>query len=198
MVSTASSQSRAFDCRVKVCFKDSVSGDRKEADNSSYNLEKTTFTFSDSPPHDVFKGDYKVSSVEGLPCTGYATTFFHARVKWTMSGSLTVVLGKQPYNGLHHPKPTRPFRFHWIYWRVFSIELKRPVTNRHQRLNHGGIIFLGLGNAAVDCHHSAARACRTSPSYITCLALIGIERLSPKVAADEFSLDGVHKADDLW
>ena len=182
---------------LKSCFKDKRFGDsKKRLIIPSYNLGEDDVYIFRTPHHDRLKRDYKVPAWKVALATGSAPTFFSCTREvdnvrlvdggvWANNPTMIAII--EAYDTVKIPLDSL---------RVFSIGTSETVTNRHQRLNHGGIISWALGNAAVDvimrgqslaAHHQATHL----------LGSDRIERLSPKVAADEFSLDGVHKADDL-
>lgn len=79
---------------------------------------------------------------------------------------------------------------------VLSIGTSDSVTHRRGRLNKGGILAWGQGNAAVDViMRGQSIGVNNQATFL--LGKENIARLNPKVAADEFSLDGINKADDL-
>jgi patatin-like phospholipase/acyl hydrolase len=79
---------------------------------------------------------------------------------------------------------------------VFSIGTSDAVTQRRDHLNNGGIIAWALGNAAIDIIMRGQSIGANNQATLL-LGKDHVERLNPKVAAGEFSLDGVSKADDL-
>lgn len=79
---------------------------------------------------------------------------------------------------------------------VFSIGTSDAVTHRKKRLNNGGIISWGRQSAAVDVIMRGQSI--GAHNQVTWLLGKGhIERIDPRVAAYELSLDGIHRADDL-
>jgi hypothetical protein len=79
---------------------------------------------------------------------------------------------------------------------VFNIGTSESINHRKKRLNQGGIIAWGRGGAAVDViMRGQSIGVHNQVKFL--LGEDHIERLDPKVAADEFSLDGINKTDDL-
>ncbi len=80
--------------------------------------------------------------------------------------------------------------------KVFSIGTSQAVSNRHHRLNTGGILSWARNNAAIDIIMRG----QSIAAHNQAMFLLGrerIERLNPIVPESEFSLDGTHKASDL-
>ena len=79
---------------------------------------------------------------------------------------------------------------------IFNVGTSDPVNHRENRLNAGGIISWGRNGAAVDViMRGQSIGVHNQTKFI--LGEGHIDRLDPKVAANEFSLDGAHKSSDL-
>jgi hypothetical protein len=79
---------------------------------------------------------------------------------------------------------------------VLSIGTSDAISFRPKRLNSGGIVSWALGNGAIDVimKGQSIGVCNQARFL---LGPDNFERLNPKVASGEFSLDGAQKADDL-
>jgi len=182
---------------LKRCFKEKRFGDsKKRLVVPSYNLGEDDVYIFRTPHSERLGRDYKVPAWKVAKATGAAPTFFPASRDvdslrlidggvWANNPSLVAVteafgtLGV-PLSAIH----------------VFSIGTSDSVTHRKKRLNRGGIISWGRQSAAVDVI-MRGQSIGVHNQVTWLLGKDHIERLDPKVAADEFSLDGIHKADDL-
>lgn len=182
---------------LKRCFKEKRFGDsKKRLVIPSYNLGEDDVYIFRTPHVERLRRDYKVPAWKVAKATSAAPTFFPASREvdslrlidggvWANNPSLVAVteafgtLGV-PLSAIH----------------VFSLGTSDAVTQRKKRLNNGGIISWGRQNAAVDVI-MRGQSIGVNNQVTWLLGEDHIERLDPKVAADEFSLDGIHKADDL-
>jgi patatin-like phospholipase/acyl hydrolase len=149
-----------------------------------------------TPHHERLKRDYKVSAWKIALATSAAPTFFpccrHVDQLRLIDGGIwannpTMVGIIEAYGTLNIPLEA--------IW-VFSIGTSDPVSHRRNRLNSGGILTWGNGNAAVDViMRGQSIGVHNQASFL--LGRDRVERLNPQVAAGEFSLAGIHKADDL-
>jgi len=182
---------------LQTCFKEKRFGDsKKRLVIPSYNLGEDDVYLFRTPHHERLKRDYKVLAWKVALATSAAPTFFPCAREvdslrlvdggvWANNPTLVGIV--EAYGTLNVVLDAMS---------VFSIGTSDAISHRGRRLNSGGIVAWALGNAAIDVImrgqsigvHNHARF------------LLGpekVERLNPKVASDEFSLDGVHKADDL-
>jgi|UPI0004B61430 patatin-like phospholipase/acyl hydrolase len=182
---------------LKRCFKEKRFGDsKKRLVIPSYNLGEDDVYIFRTPHVERLRRDYKVPAWKVAKATSAAPTFFPASRDvdslrlidggvWANNPSLVAVteafgtLGV-PLSAIH----------------VFSIGTSDAVTQRKKRLNNGGIISWGRQSAAVDVI-MRGQSIGVNNQVTWLLGKDHVERLDPKVAAEEFSLDGIHKADDL-
>jgi uncharacterized protein len=149
-----------------------------------------------TPHHERLRRDYKVPAWKVALATSSAPTFFPATREvdsmrlvdggvWANNPTMIAII--EAFGTLRIPLQSQ--------W-VFSIGTSDAVSHRRKRLNSGGIIAWALGNAAIDViMRGQSLGAHNQAAFL--LGREHVERLNPKVAADEFSLDGVHKADDL-
>lgn len=182
---------------LKRCFQEKRIGDsKKRLVIPSYNLGEDDVYIFRTPHAERLRRDYKMPAWKVAKATSAAPTFFPASRDidslrlidggvWANNPSLVAVTEafgtlKVPLSAIH----------------VFSIGTSNAVTHRKKRLNSGGIIAWGRESAAVDVI-MRGQSIGVNNQVTWLLGKDHIERLDPKVAADEFSLDGIHKADDL-
>lgn len=182
---------------LQNCF-----GDRKFGESTkrlvipSYNLGEDDVYLFKTPHQTDLTRDYRVPAWKVALATASAPTFFPCtrevdRLRlidggvWANNPTMVAVVEavatlKKPLESL----------------RVLSIGTSDAVSARRKRLNKGGIMAWAVGNAAIDVIMRG----QSLSAYKQAGLLLGKERvlrLNPKVPAEEFSLDGVHKADDL-
>jgi patatin-like phospholipase/acyl hydrolase len=182
---------------LKSCFKDKRFGDsKKRLIIPSYNLGDDDVYIFRTPHHQRLKRDFKVPAWKVALATSSAPTFFPCTREvdsvrlvdggvWANNPTMIAIV--EAYDTLKIPMESLS---------VFSIGTSDAVSHRRTRLNTGGIFSWALGNAAVDVIMRG----QSLAAFHQATHLLGedrVERLNPKVAADEFALDGVHKADDL-
>lgn len=182
---------------LKRCFKEKRFGDsKKRLVVPSYNLGEDDVYIFRTPHSERLRRDYKVPAWKVAKATSAAPTFFPASRDvdslrlidggvWANNPSLVAVTEafgtlKVPLSAIH----------------VFSVGTTDVVTHRNQRLDSGGIIAWGRESAAIDVI-MRGQSIGVNNQVTWLLGKDHIERLDPKVAANEFSLDGIHKADDL-
>jgi patatin-like phospholipase/acyl hydrolase len=188
---------RPLEEALKRCFRDKRFGDsKKRLVIPSYNLSEDDVYIFRTPHAERLRRDCKVPAWKVAKATSAAPTFFPATRDvdslrlidggvWANNPTLVAVTEafgtlKVPLEAIH----------------VCSIGTTASVAHRKARLNNGGLIAWGLDNAAVDViMRGQSIGVHKQVSWL--LGQDHIERLDPKVAADEFSLDGIHKADDL-
>ena len=182
---------------LRSCFKDKRFGDsRKRLVIPSFNLGDDDVYIFRTPHHEGLNRDFKVPAWKVALATSSAPTFFPCtrevdKVRLIDGGvwanNPTMVAVVEAYGTLNVPLANQ--------W-VLSIGTSDAVVQRPSRLNFGGIIAWGLGNAAVDViMRGQSLGAQNQASFL--LGKDHVERLNPKVAKGEFSLDGVSKADDL-
>ena len=162
----------------------------------SYNLGEDDVYIFRTPHAERLKRDYKVPAWKVALATSAAPTFFSCTREvdnirlidggvWANNPIMIAII--EAYGTLNVSLNS--------LW-AFSIGTSDSVSQRRSRLNSGGIIPWALENAAIDVIlRGQSIGANNQASFL--LGRNRIERLNPKVAADEFSLDGVHKVDDL-
>jgi len=182
---------------LKGCFKEKRFGDSaKRLVIPSYNLGEDDIYIFRTPHHERLRRDYKVPAWKVAKATGAAPTFFSCARDvdglrlidggvWANNPALVAVV---------EAFGTLDVSLSAIH--VFSIGTSDAVNYRREWLNKGGIIAWGRENAAVDViMRGQSIGVHNQVKFL--LGDDHVERLDPKVAADEFSLDGTHKVDDL-
>jgi patatin-like phospholipase/acyl hydrolase len=182
---------------LKRCFKDKRFGDSKTPlIIPSYNLGEDDVYLFRTPHHERLRRDYKVPAWKVALSTSSAPTFFPCAREvdsvrlvdggvWANNPTMVAIV--EAYSTLNAPLESQ--------W-VLSIGTSDAVTHRHDRLNSGGILAWARGSAAVDViMRGQSIAADKQAGHL--LGRDRVERLNPKVAANEYSLDGVERADDL-
>ena len=182
---------------LKRCFEEKRFGDsKKRLVIPSYNLGEDDVYIFRTPHDERLRRDFKVPAWKVAKATSAAPTFFPCARDvdslrlidggvWANNPTLVAVTEavgtlKIPLSALH----------------IFSIGTSNAVNDRKRRLNAGGIVAWARGNVAVDViMRGQSIGVQNQAKFL--LGEGRIERLDPRVAADEFSLDGIHKADDL-
>ena len=182
---------------LKRCFKEVKFGDsKKRLVIPSYNLGEDDVYIFRTPHHESLRHDYKVSAWKVAKSTSAAPTFFPCARDvdclrlidggvWANNPALVAVTEAVgtlsiPLENIH----------------VLSIGTSNTINHRKKRLNSGGIISWARESAAVDViMRGQSIGVNNQINYL--LGKDHVERLDPKVAAGEFSLDGFHKAEDL-
>ncbi|MGB8225244.1 MAG: CBASS cGAMP-activated phospholipase [Sedimentisphaerales bacterium] len=187
----------SLEIALKKCFDGKKLGDStKRLVIPSYNLGEDDVYIFRTPHHARLRRDYKVSAWKVAKATSVAPTFFPCSRDidnlrlidggvWANNPTLVAIV--EAYGTLNVPLPA-------IH--VLSIGTSDSVAHRKERLNKGGIIAWGRENAAVDVI-MRGQSIGVNNQAMFLLGKDHIERLNPKVAQDEFSLDGINKADDL-
>lgn len=182
---------------LRSCFKDRLFGhSSKRLVIPSYNLGEDDVHIFRTPHHERLNRDYKVPAWKVALATSSAPTFFPCTREvdnmrlidggvWANNPTMVAIV--EAYETLGVPLANQ--------W-VLSIGTSDAVTRRRNHLNSGGIIAWALGNAAIDIiMRGQSIGANNQATHL--LGRDHIERLNPKVAAGEFSLDGVNKAEDL-
>ena len=162
----------------------------------SYNLGEDDVYLFRTPHHNDLRRDYSVPAWQVARATGAAPTFFSCSRDinsirlidggvWANNPTLVAVA--EAHKTLRVPLSD-------LY--IFSIGTTDSVINRDKRLDNGGIIAWGRGNTAVDVI-MRGQSIGVNNQVKFLLGADHIERLDPKVSADQFSLDNVRSADDL-
>ncbi|MHB8910727.1 MAG: CBASS cGAMP-activated phospholipase [Syntrophales bacterium] len=182
---------------LRSCFKERLFGDStKRLVIPSYNLGEDDVYIFRTPHAERLKRDYKVPAWKVALATSAAPTFFPCTREinnirlidggvWANNPTMVAII--EAFGTLHVQLSSM--------W-ALSIGTSDTVSHRRKRLNTGGIISWGLGNAAIDVI-MRGQSIGTNNQATFLLGSERVERLNPQVAADEFSLDGIHKADDL-
>jgi patatin-like phospholipase/acyl hydrolase len=179
------------------CFKDSRFGDSlKPLIIPSYNLGEDDVYLFRTPHHNRLKRDYKLPAWKVALSTSSAPTFFNCAREvdslrlvdggvWANNPTMVAIV--EAYSTLGASLQSQ--------W-VLNIGTSDSVIHRRDRLNSGGILAWALGNAAVNVI-MRGQSIGADKQAGHLLGRDRVERLNPKVAANEFSLDGINKADDL-
>lgn len=182
---------------LRSCFKDKRLGDsKKRLVIPSYNLGEDDVYIFRTPHSERLKRDYKVPAWKVALATSSAPTFFPCTREvdnirlidggvWANNPTMVAVI--EAFGTLNIPLKSI---------RVFSIGTSDAILQRPGRLNTGGIISWATGNSAIDLI-MRGQSIGINNQVTFLLGRDQVERLNPKVAADEFSLDGIHKVDDL-
>ncbi len=182
---------------LKGCFRERLFGDsKKRLVIPAYNLGEDDVYIFRTPHHERLRRDFKVPAWKVARATSAAPTFFSCARDvdklrlvdggiWANNPTLVAVTEAVgtldiPLSALH----------------IFSIGTSDAVNHRKKRLNGGGIIAWGRENTAVSIiMRGQSIGVRNQVKFL--LGADHVDCLDPKVAANEFSFDGVHKADDL-
>ncbi len=189
--------SRPLSLALRSCFKEKLFGEsKKRLVIPSYNLGEDDVYIFRTPHADRLRRDYRVPAWKVALATSAAPTFFPCTRE---IGSIRLIDG-----GVWANNPAMVAIIEAVgtlnrqlssIW-ALSIGTSDAISRRRKRLNGGGIISWGLGNAAIDVI-MRGQSIGTNNQARFLLEGERLERLNPKVAADEFSLDGISKADDL-
>lgn len=189
--------SAPLEMALRRCFRDKRFGDsNKRLVIPSYNLGADDVYVFRTAHHERLRRDYKVPAWKVAMATSAAPTFFPA-VKtvdntrlvdggvWANNPAMVALV--EAYGVLNIPLEQIA---------ILSIGTSDTVSHRTNNLDTGGIIAWAKGNVVVDVILRGQSIGAANQAKF----LLGeerFERLNPKVTASEFSLDGVHKADDL-
>jgi len=182
---------------LKKCFGNKHFGEsHKRLVIPSFNLDENSVYLFRTAHHKRLARDYKVPAWKVAVATSAAPTFFpscrevdHLRLVdggvWSNNPLLVAII--EAYGTLGIPLDN--------IW-ALSIGTSEAIVQHKKHLNSGGILSWASGNAAVDIILRG----QSISAYNQAAHLLGkdkIERLNPKVAKGEFSLDGVHKVEEL-
>lgn len=162
----------------------------------AYNLGEDDVYIFRTPHHERLTNDYKIPAWSVARATSAAPTFFPCTRKinslrlidggvWANNPAMVAVV--EAFGTLDIPLENQY---------VFSIGTSETVNHRPKRLNLGGILAWGIGNVAVDVI-MRGQSIGANNQVRFLLGNDHVHRMDPKVSADEFSLDGIKKAEDL-
>ncbi|PLS76900.1 MAG: patatin [Chloroflexi bacterium] len=182
---------------LKRCFGDKRFGDStKRLVIPSYNIGEDDVYIFRTPHVERLKRDYKLPAWKVARATSAAPTFFSAfrgidKTRlidggvWANNPSMVALVEASCVLDV-------PLE----HLAILSIGTSDTVSYRKATLDQGGIFAWATGNAAVDViMRGQSIGAANQATFL--LGKDRFERLSPKVAVNEFSLDGIHKADDL-
>ena len=187
----------SIETALKRCFKEKRFGDsRKRLIIPSYNLGADDIYLFRTAHHEKLRRDYKVPAWKVAMATSAAPTYFPAvrtidstRLVdggvWANNPAMVALV--EAYGVLDIPLDQIA---------MLSIGTSDAVSRREEHLDNGGILNWARGNAVVDIILRGQSIGAANQAKFL-LGKERFERLNPKVTAEEFSLDGVHKADDL-
>jgi len=182
---------------LQKVFKDKRLADsRKRLVIPAYNLGEDDVYIFRTPHAERLKRDYKLPVWKVALATSAAPTFFpccrHIDSLRLIDGG--VWANNPTMVGIVEAQGTLGIPLDAIH--VFSIGASDPVNHRRDKLNAGGILAWASGNSAIDViMRGQSIGVNNQATFL--LGKDHVERLNPPVAANEFSLDGVHKSADL-
>lgn len=189
--------SAPLEAALKRCFRDRRFGDStKRLLIPSYNLGADDVYIFRTAHHERLRRDYKVPAWKVAMATSAAPTFFPAvrtidntRLVdggvWANNPAMVALVEAYKFLGVPLEQVA-----------MLSIGTSDAVSQRKLQLDEGGILSWATGSAVVDIIMRGQSIGAANQAKF----LLGeerFERLNPAVAANEFSLDGVHKADEL-
>jgi len=182
---------------LKRCFKEHKFGySKKRLVIPAYNLGEDDVYIFRTPHHENLRHDFKVPAWKVAKSTSAAPTFFPCS---RTVDSLRLIDGGVWANNpalvaVTEAVGTLNITLENIH--MLSIGTSNAINHRKNRLNAGGIISWARESAAVDViMRGQSIGVNNQVNYL--LGKDHVERLDPKVAAGEFSLDGFHKTEDL-
>lgn len=188
---------KPLETALKACFKDKTLGDSKRAlVIPSYNIGEDDVYLFRTPHHSKLKRDYKVPAWKVALATSAAPTFFPCtrevdRIRLIDGG---VWANNPTMVGIAEAIGTLDLPLDALS--ILSIGTSDEVTSRPNRLDRGGILAWAWGSVAINVvMRGQSIGVNNQAKFL--LGNDRFERLSPKVAAGEFSLDGANKAEDL-
>lgn len=182
---------------LEVCFKDKRLADsKKRLVIPSYSLGDDDVYIFRTPHADRLKRDYKVPAWKVGLATSAAPSFFpccrHVDSLRLIDGG--VWANNPTLVGIIEAHGTLGVPLGDIH--VLSIGTSDAVNHRKRRLNWGGKLHWAWDNSAIDViMRGQSIGVHNQATFL--LGKDRVERLNPKVAADEFTLDGIHKVEDL-
>jgi hypothetical protein len=163
---------------------------------TSFNLGEDDIYLFRTPHHERLRRDYKVPAWQVALATSAAPTYFPCSKDvdrqrlidggvWANNPTLVGIT--EAYGTLNVPLNSIS---------VLSIGTFESVRQRRGHLDIGGKLSWALGNTAIDVvMRGQSIAVMNQSRYL--LGKENVVRLSPNVAGDEFSLDGIHNVEDL-
>lgn len=182
---------------LKRCFKEYRFGDsKKRLVIPSYNLGADDVYIFRTAHDRKLRRDYKVPAWQVAMATSAAPTFFPAVQAvdntrlvdggvWANNPAMVALV--EAYGTLNIPLENIA---------MLSIGTSDSVSERAKELNDGGVLTWVRKKDVVDII-MRGQSIGASNQVKFLLGEERFERLNPKVTAQQFSLDGVHKADDL-
>jgi len=162
----------------------------------SFNIGEDDVYLFRTPHHERLRRDYKVPAWKVGRATSAAPTFFSCSRDidslrlidggvWANNPTMVAVV--EAFGTLGVPLSAL---------KILNIGTSASVNHRKQVLNNGGKIAWAWDNAVVDViMRGQSLGAHNQASFL--LGRDNVVRLDPKVAEDEYSIDGVNKADDL-
>ena len=188
---------KPLEIALKTCFKNKTIGDSiRPLVIPSYNIGDDDVYLFRTPHHQRLKRDYKVPAWKVALATSAAPTFFPCtreidRVRLIDGG---VWANNPTMVGIVEAVGTLEIPMNAIS--VLSIGTSDEVAARYKRLDTGGLFAWALGSEAINVvMRGQSIGVNNQAKFL--LGKERVERLNPKVASGEFSLDGVNKTDDL-
>ena len=182
---------------LRRCFKEKRFGDsNKRLVIPSYNLGEDDIYLFRTPHHEKLRRDFKVSAWKVAKATSAAPTFFPCCKDvdsqrlidggvWANNPSMVALV--EAVGTLNIPLSQI---------RMLSIGTSSVVSHRRDRLNSGGIISWAKKSAVVDVITRGQSISAHNQSKFL-LGKDNVERLDPQVPEGVFSLDGIHKVEEL-
>lgn len=186
-----------FDAALRKYFQDKRLGDStKRLLIPAYDLSNDNVYLFRTAHHQNLRRDYKIAAWKIAKATSAAPTFFPCAREidnlrlidggvWANNPSLVAIM--EAYRMMNIPLSS-------IH--LLSIGTLDEVSHRRKCLDIGGKIAWALGNTVVDVIMRGQSIGATKHSEIL-LGEDNVKRLNPRTASEEFSLDGIHKTDDL-
>lgn len=182
---------------LQRCFNEKCLADsKKRLVIPAYNLGEDDVYIFRTPHADRLKRDYKLPAWKIALATSAAPTFFpccrHIDNLRLIDGG--VWANNPTMVGIVEAVGTLGIPLSDVH--ALSIGTSNAVTHRRNKLNSGGLFAWASGNSAIDViMRGQSTGVHNQATFL--LGREHIERLNPQVAANEFSLDGVHKSADL-
>jgi uncharacterized protein len=189
--------SAPLEAALKRCFRDRRFGDsQKRLLIPSYNLGADDIYLFRTAHNERLRRDYKVPAWKVAMATSAAPTFFPAvrtvdntRLVdggvWANNPAMAALI--EAYKFLDAPLE---------HISMLSMGTSDAVIQRKAQLDDGGIFAWATGSAAIEVIMRGQSIAATNQARFL-LGQERFERINPIVAANEFSLDGAHKADNL-
>lgn len=182
---------------LKRCFTDKrLAESKKRLVIPSYNMGEDDVYLFRTPHAERLRRDYKVPAWKIALATSAAPTYFPC---CRYIDSLRLIDGGVWANnptmvGIVEAQGTLDVPLSAI--RVLSIGTSDSVVHRKAKLNWGGLLPWAYEGAGIDIvMRGQSIGVNNQATFL--LGKNNVIRLNPKVAADEYSLDGAHKTQDL-